>query len=1030
MRKYIISIIAAVFMAIPAFAQNVVKGVVKDNAGEVIPGVTVLDSDNSKWAITDLDGAFTLEGAAKGHTLQVSCLGYASQSIKYEGQAVLDIVLQSDTEELEETVVIGYGSVKKKDLTGAVGVVGSSVLEQQSTTQLSQSLQGAIPGLTVTRSSGMPGAGATLQIRGVTTIGDSSPLILVDGIVVNSIDNIASDDVEQITVLKDAAAASIYGARAAAGVILVTTKGAKEGDTHISYNGEYSMITATEWAEYLTDPINYMTMFNEYKWNDAGNGEGGDYQTYPKEYIDNYMANNAYDPITYPNFDWRGNMLKKFASAHKHNITVSYGNSVIKTRISGSFEDTDALYTGSDYKRIMARAKNNIRINKFLSMDVDVSFKHNVKYNTQTNPLKAAASYPSIYLGLYPDDRIAEGKSGSNTLAIIREGGYKSNANDLVMGRVALTLTPVEGLTITGSFSPSFTWTKEKDFNRAIPYYDAYDTALILGYVSNHTAGDNNLKETRNEAKSYEFQAVANYEHSFNNAHNLNVMAGYEDYYYFHENEAAESKGMELSDFPYLDLANKNNVQPEGNAYETAYRSVFARVMYNYKSRYYVQANVRTDGSSRFAKNYKWGVFPSVSLGWVISNERWMENVKPISYLKLRASLGTLGNERIGNYPYQQSISTNNAVMFGTGSNESWIGQMTAAQVAAAVNDITWESTWTYDIGLDASFFKNRLSLSADYYYKETKDMLLALEIPKFTGFGNPTVNAGTMYTNGWEAKIDWHDKVGDFNYAVGFNISDAKSIMGDLKGKVVIDNDAGTIIKEGWEYNSWYGFKSSGIFQNLEQVLDAPSQLISTVGPGDLGYYDLSGETGEPDGKISADYDRTNLGSSLPHYIFGGYINLGWKGLSLGIMFNGVGQQKALVTADMVRPFVSQWLSAPAVLLNKDGSRNYWSVYNTDEQNLKVKYPRLSYTSAEKNSYQLSDYWLMNGAYFRIRNINLAYSFPSKMIEKAKMKGLKLYFNIDDPICFDNYLKGWDPERTASSYIARTFTFGIDIKF
>lgn len=1027
MKKYIISLVAAVLLAVPAFAQNAVKGTVKDAKGEVIPGATVLDAATGKWAITDLDGNFTIDGTKEGHELQVTCLGFASQSVKLAGQSVLDIVMESDMEELEETVVIGYGSVKKKDLTGAVGVVGSSVLEQQSTTQLSQSLQGAIPGLTVTRTSGMPGASASLQIRGVTSMNGSSPLILVDGIAVSSIDQIASDDVEQITVLKDAASASIYGARAAAGVILITTKGAKEGDLHISYNGEFSMITATEWAEYLNDPINYMTMFNEYKWNDAGNGAGGDYQTYPKEYIENYFQNNAYDPIEYPNFDWKSNMLKKVSFGHKHTLNVAYGNSVIKTRVSGSYEDTDALYTGSDYKRIMARVKNNIRITKHLSADIDVSFKHNVKTNTQTNPLKAASMYPSVYLGLYPDDRVAPGKSGSNTLAIIREGGYKSDRNDLVMGRIALTYAPIEGLSFTGSFSPTFTFTKGKSFNKAIPYYDAYDTATILGYMSGHTAGDNNLTEERNDAKSYEFQAIANYEHSFNNAHNLNVMVGYEDYYYFHESMSATTNGMVLGDFPYLDLANKDNVLVAGDAYENAYRSVFGRVMYNYKNRYYIQANVRGDGSSRFAKGYKWGVFPSVSLGWVISNEKWMQNVKPISYLKLRASIGTLGNERIGNYPYQSLISFNNAVMFGSNGMTS---QTTAAQVAAAVKDITWETTWTYDVGLDASFFQNRLSLSADYYYKQTRNMLLALEIPSFTGFGNPTVNAGTMYTHGWEAKIDWHDKVGDFTYALGFNISDAKSIMGNLNGKVVIDEDNGTIIKEGWEYKSWYGFKSSGIFQTPEQVIDAPKQLIATVGPGDIGYLDLSGVDGTPDNQISADYDRTNLGSSLPHYIFGGYVNLGWKGLSLGIMFNGVGKQTALVTADMVRPFVSQWLSAPAVLLNKDGSRNYWSVYNTEEQNAKAQYPRLSYTSAEKNSYKVSDYWLMDGSYFRIRNINLAYTFPSRMMEKAKIKGLKLYFNIDDPACFDRYLKGWDPERTSTTYIARTFTLGVDIKF
>lgn len=1026
MKKYIISIVCAIFFALPAFAQNVIKGTVQDAKGEIIPGAMVLDTDNGKWAVTDIDGNFTIDGAAKGNTLEVSCMGYTTTSVVFNGESKLTVTLADDSLELEETVVIGYGSVKKKDLTGAVGVVNAASIEQQSVTNLSQSLQGAMPGLSVTRSSSMPGASATLQIRGVTSMSGSDPLILVDGMAVSSIDNIATDDVEQITVLKDAASASIYGARAAAGVILITTKGAKEGDLHISYNGEYSMIGATEWASYLTDPINYMTMFNEYKWNDAGNGVGGDYQTYPKEYIENYFTNNAYDPIEYPNFDWKGNIVKKFASRHKHSLNVAYGNKVVKTRVSASYEDTDALYRGSDYQRTMARIKNTLKINKWLSADVDFSFKHAVKTNTQTTPLQAANMYPSVYLGLYPDGRVAPGKSGSNTLGIIREGGYTSSRNDYITGKVALTVKPVEGLDITASFTPTYSLTKGKDFNKAVAYCDAYDTNIILGYLSGHTAADNNLTESRSDANTYEIQVVANYDKQFNNAHNFNAMLGYEEYYNFHESMSATSNNMPLGDYPYLSRGNKDQTSATGNAYENAYRSVFGRIMYNYKSRYYVQANVRTDGSSRFEKGYKWGIFPSVSLGWVVSNEDFMKNVTPISYLKLRGSIGTLGNERIGNYLYQTNINFGNTVMFGKDNNMT--SQMTAAQVALAVENITWETTWTYDVGFDMSFLNNRLSLSADYYYKQTRDMLLELQIPEFTGFESPTVNAGTMHTNGWEAKIDWHDKIGNFTYGVGFNVSDSRSIMGDLSGK--IEYGTNVITREGDEYQSWYGYKSSGIFQSYDEISAAPTQLIATIAPGDLGYMDFSGEAGEADGKISADYDRVVLGSSLPHYIFGGYINAGWKGLNLGIMFNGVGKKLNRVADNMVRPFASQWLSAPANLLNKDGSRNYYSLYNTEEQNAKAEFPRLSYTSAEKNNYMMSDYWLMDGSFFRVKNINLSYTIPSKFLSKAKIQGLKVYFNADDPFCFDHYLKGWDPEQGTNTYIARTFTFGVDLKF
>lgn len=1032
MKKYIISAIFAILMVLPfdMMAQNALKGRVVDASGAPVIGAMVLNKDNGKWATTNADGQFVLDATAKGNTLEFTCLGFDTKTVAYAGETNFAVVLDEEALELDEAVAIGYGSVKKKDLTGSVGVLHSGILEQQSTSNVSQSLQGTVPGLVVTRSSSMPGASATIQIRGVTTMSDNSPLILVDGMAVNNIDNVAPGDIEQITVLKDGASASIYGARAAAGVILITTKTAREGDVTINYNGEYSMITATEWSEYLTDPVTYMKMFNEYKWNDAGNPVGGDYQTYPKEYIDNYMQMNAYDPIEYPNFDWKGNIVKPFSSRHKHQVSMAYGNKVIKSRTSAQYEYTDALYQGSNHERIMARTRNTVKISKKLSGDIDFSFKHGTKNDPQTTPLQAANMYPSIYLGLYPDGRVGPSKTGSNTLGVLMEGGNKTTTSDYITGRIALTYSPIEGLDITGSLNPTYSFSKTKNMSKAVPYYDAYDTSLILGYLSGHQTND--LTETRADSRTLQTNLTATYDKMFKNAHSLNVMAGYEGYSYFHESMSTGSTDMSFGSFPYLDLANKDNLSTSGTAYQNAYQSVFGRVMYNYKSRYYVQFNARGDASSRFAPKYRWGFFPSASIGWVMSEEPWMQPAsKAISYLKLRASVGSLGNERIGNYPYQSLISFNNAVMLdGSGKPTS---QITGAQGSYAVENISWETTYTYDIGLDASFLDNRLSVAADYYYKLTKDMLLAVKIPNFTGFSDPDQNAGTMYTRGWEVKIDWKDRVGDFTYALGFNLSDYKSIMGDLKGSVFTGDN---IIMEGQEYNAWYGYKSSGLFRSQEELLNAPTQLIATLAPGDLGYMDIGGApteeqiaagktVGDPDGMINPTYDKTILGSSLPHFIYGGYINLGWKGISLGILFNGVGKQLSRVTDYMVRPFMSQWLSAPAVI--KD---NYYSEYNTPEQNAKVFYPRLCYTSAEKNNYQMSDYWLFNGAYFRVKNINLGYTFPAKMMNAAKIKGLRIYANVDDPFCFDNYLKGWDPEQGTNTYIARTFTIGLDIKF
>lgn len=356
------------------------------------------------------------------------------------------------------------------------------------------------------------------------------------------------------------------------------------------------------------------------------------------------------------------------------------------------------------------------------------------------------------------------------------------------------------------------------------------------------------------------------------------------------------------------------------------------------------------------------------------------------------------------------------------------VSTMTGAQADYAYKNIHWEKTWSWDAGIDATFLDNRLDFSADYYYKKTTDMLLAVAIPSFTGYSAPDRNAGTMNTRGWEVKLGWADSIGDFSYAVSVNLSDYKSVMGDLGGKQVF-NSNGTIITEGEEYCAWYGYKASGLFQNAEEISNS-ALLVSSVKPGDVKYKDISGPEGTPDGIINDTHDRTVLGSSLPHYIYGGSINLGWKGISFSVLFNGVGHQLSRLTEDMVRPLESQWLPSPSVIRNSDGSRNYWSVYNTDEENLKAKYPRLSHSSGEYNNYKMSDYWLKNSAFLRVKNINLGYTFPKALISKVNLKGLRVYFNVDDPFCFDNYLKGWDPEAGASTYIARTWTFGLDLKF
>ncbi|WP_295728809.1 TonB-dependent receptor [uncultured Muribaculum sp.] len=1015
-----ILVMAAMLSPGAATAQgSTLSGTVTDETDEPVVGAIVADMGGKLSAMTDIDGKYSIKNVPAGSEIKVTYLGYKPQQAKWTGHGHLDFKLQPDVQMLEETVVIGYATVKKKDLTGAVGAIGSDRLEKQRSPNLSTALQGAIPGLDITRSGSMPGAGGTIKVRGVTTMGDSSPLILVDGTPVNDIDNVNPDDVESISVLKDAAAASIYGARAAAGVILVTTKGAKEGDLKISYNGEFSLMHASSFPDYVVDPVRHMQIVNETRWNEAGNPAGGEYPTYSKDYIESYMDNHFYDPIDYPLYDWRDRILRSTAPRTKHNVSLSYGNKQVKTRISASYEKTEALYEGSDYQRIFLRANNTIKFNDNWTASVDLSMRHSIKNDPHSgSPIRAALSYPQIYAGTYPDGRIAAGQSGTNLEGALLEGGTKKNTMDYLTGKISLTYKPFRFLTIQGTVTPTLSFQKVKDMRRAVPFYDAFDTDQLLGYVVGYET--NYLLETRADSRALEKSLTATFDKEFG-IHSVNVLAGYEDYTYDYEVLKPGSNGMTLPDYPYLDNANKNQLEALGSAYENAYRSFFGRVMYNFDRRYFIQANIRGDGSSRFAKKHRWGWFPSASIGWRISNEKFMEHLSPVlSNLMLRASYGSLGNERIGNYPYQASVSLNNAIMFGPKGPQA---VTSGAQIAYAVEDITWESTHTWDIGFDLGLLNNRLDLTADIYYKKTKDMLIATEIPLFIGYNAPEVNAGDMNTRGWEVKVSWNDNIGkDWTYGAGFNISDSRSKMGNLGGKVQYSGNC--IIREGDEYMAFYGYRADGIYQTQEEV-DNSAKLIAAVGPGDIRFKDLGGADGTPDGKIDTTYDREVLGSSLPHLLFGGYINAGYKGIRLSAAFNGVGRQKVRMSEAMVRQ--SSFRAAPEIIMGK-----YWSVYNTPEQNLKAEYPRLNNATGEKNNYEMSDFWLMDGSYFRVKNINLSYSFPKHLVNAIRLNNLRVYFNVEDPFCFHHYPKGWDPEVNSggTNYIATSYTFGLDFSF
>lgn len=1002
--------------------KKIITGTVVDSNGEAVIGANVVVKGTTNGTITDMDGKFSLE-VPEGAMLLVSYIGYGDYETKVGNQSNLSITLKEDSKALDEVVVVGYGTMKKKDLTGAVGAVKGDDLASRRTTQLSTALQGATSGVLVTRDNSAPGATASIKIRGVTTIGETSPLVIIDG-VPGDINQVNPEDVENMSILKDAASASIYGSRAAAGVIVITTKRAKENDLSLNYNFEYGWEMPTKLPQYV-GAQRFLEMVNETRYND--NNSGGWYQTYSEDQVNNWLKYHETDPDAYPVEDWQDALLYSSAPRQTHSINIAGGSKVVKTKASFRYDQTDGLYINRDYERFMLRVNNDIQINKWMEAHLDVNFSRAKSEEPHRNPMELALrATPPIYAIRWTNGMWGDVKDGENPLAMITDGGTKTTWNNRIGGKAAIDITPIKGLKISGVIAPTYNFDKIKSFVKQVPYTYANDPNTVKGYMAAFST--TKLTEYRNDYYDVTTQFFANYNKTFGK-HDLSVMVGYEDYYAFWENLNASRDQYELTGYPYLDIGPKTYRDNSGNAEEYAYRSLFGRVTYNYDNRYLLQANFRRDGSSRFAPESRWANFPSFSAGWILSEEQFMKNLNWdwLSYLKLRGSWGTLGNERITDinnndkqnyYPYQSALNFNSALLYKGGVVTS---VSTAAQQYYAVRNISWETTETWDIGLDANFLNSRLYFAFDYYKKNTRDMLIALEIPKFIGYDNPFVNTGKMQTKGYDLEIGWRDHIGDFSYSVSANLSDFVSKMGDLGGTEFLGDQ---VKMEGSEFNEWYGYVSDGLFQTQEEVDNSP-KLNNNVTVGDIKYVDISGPDGVPDGKISSEYDRVLLGGSLPRYMYGMNLSASYKGFDISMMLQGVGKQNARINREMVEGLKDNWTGFPAIL-----EGNYWSVNNTEEENLNAKYPRLTRTNVEANM-AMSDFWLFNGRYLRMKSLTVGYTLPSALTKKISMETVRFYVSGNDLFCISNYPYGWDPEVSVTGYpITMSVLLGVSVNF
>ncbi len=983
------------------FAQIpvLIKGKVNDETGQPLVGATVLLTVEKKNVATDNNGNFTIQSNNSSNKVQISFVGYKTTelSLRVSGNS-LTVALQKEGIEMNEVVVVGYGTATKKDLTGAVSTLSGDLLTDRKTTRVSQALQGAIPGVSVTRSSGGPAAGSTIRIRGITTLGVNDPLVIVDGVPGN-IDNVSPDDIENISVLKDAASSAIYGSRAAAGVILISTKRAKNGQASITYSADFGLQKISSLPEFA-DAATWMRLNNEMKVND------GLTPIYSNDIINNYAALNAAEPDKYPNTNWQKTYFKKSAFQQRHNLDIAIGAKNVKTKVIFGYTDQPGMDPNRSFERYSLRVNNDLNINDKLSANVDLAFYRALAFSASSSDLFLVKQLSSIYDDFYSDGRYAPGKDGGNPLANNYLGGEYNSRNNQLNARLQLNYEPLKGLKFSGVFAPQLGFTKYSTFSKIVRYTALNDPSVIV----NTSGTSNSLNESQEYSQAINAQFLANYQLTVAKHHSFTALLGFENNAFRNENSGQYRDGYVLTDYQVIDAGAKLNWSNSGNANESALRSFFGRLTYNFKNKYLLQTNFRYDGSSRFSQENRWGFFPSVSAGWVISEEDFLKDESRLSFLKIRGSWGRNGNQQIGNYSYQALVALGSTLFYNAA------GQIVPAssgnQEDFAVRNKTWETKEDYDIGVDAGFFDNRLTINADYFYKNTYDILLNLPIPLSTGLNATSQNAGKLINKGWEAQVGWNDKINeDWSYSVSANLSDFKNRIVDLKGTSTLGDQA---ILEGQPYNAWYGYENIGYFKDAADVASSP-KLTGAERPGDIKYRDING-----DGKISADKDRVILGNALPRYMYGGNASLKFRQIDFGFSFQGVGKQLGKPQSLMYQPFIDNLGNVPVYMID-----NTWTPDRPEAQ-----YPRLTYNNRSGN-YANSDFFLFNSAYFRLKDVTLGYTFSPKVLRHVGLKSARIFASATDLFALSNYPKGWDPEGGQSDNpIVTTYYGGLSVTF
>jgi TonB-linked SusC/RagA family outer membrane protein len=998
--------------------------VIDYNNDEGLPGVNVTIKGTTTGTTTGPDGGYDIRVPDEQAVLVFSFIGYTTEEITVGSRSTLDVQLVPNVESLGEVVVVGYGTQRKVNLTGAVSTVSEQNFEGRPVTNVTQALQGAAPNLIVQQNSSEPGAPLNINIRGVGTLGNASPLVVIDGIP-GSLDALNPNDIESVSVLKDAASAAIYGSRAANGVLLVTTKkGAQNTKATVNYNGMYGFQAPT----FLQKPVSGYE-FAQLK-NEALVNSGQAPQFTPGQ-IRQFHEKGS-EPW------YLGEIIRNRAPQQNHNLSISGGTKTTNYLFSLGYLNQASFFRGPDYRfnRYNVRLALSNQVSKRLRVGGIVAFARTdgKEHAYFTEWLMADASrIPRIYplvdsLGRY----VVPPSSGSNPLARLKNGGERTNVNDNVYGNLNAEYTLFDGLKVRGVLGGDLWNNRGHEFRKSIDY-------------APYAGGDNesSVREEAVRTMLTNAQLLLNYEKSFGN-HAVQGLLGYSSEGYNEDRFAVRRINIPGNDFGVINNGTQtDDGGTNGTGYAWALNSVFGRLNYAFADKYLLEANFRYDGSSRFAEGNRWGFFPSVSAGWRVTEEPFLAGIRnAVGNLKLRASWGQLGNQNIGFFRYLSTISlVTPAYSF---NNQAVPG----AYFNVANRDITWETATMTNLGADADLLGNKLSLSFDYFHKLTDNILIDLPVPGAFGGVNPvapdnsprrgqtpTQNAAVVKNEGWEVAATWRHEGNGFNHSLTLNLADNLNTVVDTKGKVFGAEGGGdrkSIIREGYPIGSYFGYKSDGFYQNLEETQNGPKPGFVANGevkPGDIRYVDRNG-----DGAID-EQDRFVLGNPFPRYTYGASYSVAWKGLDLLLFLQGVGKRSLYLRGEAVEAFHNNWENVYEQHLDR------WTPTNPD-----ATYPRLTIGGASTNNNAGSDFWLQNAAYVRLKNVQLGYSLPAVLTRKAGLERVRFYLTGQNLATLTRMKVGFDPEvtefnnslQTTDGKVSsgriypnfKTYAVGLDVRF